>query len=66
MNSVESLFERYTGSAPVAVEALGGSASHRRYYRLKGADGRSLIGVEGTDPDENHAFIVIDRHFAAK
>ena len=64
--SLESLFERYTGAAPVSKVALTGSASHRRYYRLTGADGRSLIGVEGTDADENRAFLTIDRHFAAK
>ena len=64
--SLESLFEQYTGSAPVASVALTGSASHRRYYRLTGADGRTLIGVEGTDADENRAFLAIDRHFDAK
>ena len=64
--SLESLFEQYTGAAPVSRVALTGSASHRRYYRLTGADGRTLIGVEGTDDDENRAFLTIDRHFAAK
>ena len=64
--SLESLFEQYTGAAPVASVALTGSASHRRYYRLTGADGRTLIGVEGTDADENRAFLTIDRHFASK
>jgi aminoglycoside/choline kinase family phosphotransferase len=64
--SLESLFEQYTGSAPVSKTALTGSASHRRYYRLTGSDGRTLIGVEGTDADENRAFLTIDRHFASK
>ena len=64
--SLESLFEQYTGSAPVSKVALTGSASHRRYYRLTGPDGRTLIGVEGTDADENRAFLTIDRHFASK
>ena len=64
--SLESLFKQYTGAAPVECVALTGSASHRRYYRLTGADGRTLIGVEGTDADENRAFLTIDRHFASK
>ena len=64
--SLESLFKQYTGTAPVSSVALTGSASHRRYYRLTGADGRTLIGVEGTDADENRAFLTIDRHFASK
>jgi aminoglycoside/choline kinase family phosphotransferase len=64
--SLEALFKQYTGSAPVSRVTLTGSASHRRYYRLTGADGRTLIGVEGTDADENRAFLTIDRHFASK
>ena len=64
--SLESLFERYAGAEPVSCVALTGSASHRRYYRLTGPDGRTLIGVEGTDADENCAFLTIDRHFASK
>ena len=64
--SLESLFERYAGAEPVSCVALTGSASHRRYYRLTGPDGRTLIGVEGTDADENRAFLTIDRHFASK
>ena len=64
--SLESLFKHYTEVKPVSCVALTGSASHRRYYRLTGADGRTLIGVEGTDADENHAFLTIDRHFASK
>ena len=64
--SLESLFKHYTEAAPVSCEALTGSASHRRYFRLKGPDGRTLVGVEGTDADENRAFLVIARHFASK
>lgn len=64
--SLETLFERTFGAPPVSKQAVTGSASHRRYYRLTGLDGRSVIGVEGTDADENRAFLTIDRHFAAK
>ena len=64
--TVESLFEKTFGAAPVSVQALAGSASHRRYSRLTGPDGRTVIGVEGTDADENRAFLTIARHFAAR
>ncbi len=64
--SLESLFERYAGAAPVSVQALTGSASHRRYFRLTGPDGRTLIGVDGTDADENRAFLTLAGHFFAK
>ena len=65
MTPLESLFKKHFGSAPQKVEALCGSASHRRYFRLLG-DGFSVIGVEGTDPEENRAFLTLDRHFASK
>ena len=64
--SLESLFERYAGAAPVSVQALTGSASHRRYFRLTGPEGRTVIGVEGTDADENRAFLTLAEHFFAK
>ncbi len=64
--SLETLFERTFGSPPVSKQAVTGSASHRRYYRLTGPDGRSVIGVEGTDADENRAFLTLARHFAAR
>ena len=63
--TLESLFKHYTGAAPETVQALTGSASHRRYFRLT-RGGRSIIGVEGTDADENRAFITLSRHFSAK
>jgi aminoglycoside/choline kinase family phosphotransferase len=65
MTALESLFEKHFGSAPLQVQAICGSASHRRYYRLFG-EGFSVMGVEGTDPDENRAFLTLDRHFASK
>ena len=65
MTPLESLFEKHFESAPLRVQALCGSASHRRYFRLWGKD-FSVIGVEGTDPDENRAFLTLDRHFASK
>lgn len=65
MTPLESLFEKHFGSAPLRAQALCGSASHRRYFRLWGKD-FSVIGVEGTDPDENRAFLTLDRHFASK
>ena len=65
MTPLESLFKKHFGSAPKRVQELCGSASHRRYFRLFG-DSISVIGVEGTDPDENRAFLTLDRHFASK
>ena len=37
--------------------------SNRVYTRVTGADGRSLIRVDGTNADENKAFVYMARHF---
>ena len=65
MKRLEDLFLSYTGVKASEVTELKSSGSHRRYFRLKGG-GVSLIGVLGTDLDENRAFITIDRHFLSK
>ena len=63
--TLSALFKRYFGHAPVSVEPLPASGSHRRYVRL--SDGAvSVMGVEGTDVAENKAFLGIARHFASK
>lgn len=40
--------------------------SNRRYSRETDAQGNTLIRVEGTNKEENRAFIYLSRHFAAK
>ena len=39
--------------------------SNRTYTRLTEADGKTVIRVDGTNRDENRAFIYMSRHFAA-
>lgn len=49
------------------IEALPQSGSNRKYFRLTSSDGGpSLIGVIGTDPEENRAFVELSRHFRSK
>lgn len=40
--------------------------SNRRYSRETDAQGNTFIRVEGTNKEENRAFIYLSRHFAAK
>ena len=40
--------------------------SNRRYSREKDAQGKTYIRVEGTNKEENSAFIYLSRHFASK
>ena len=64
MQSLSQLFFEATGKRAGEQNALTASGSNRRYYRLVSEDGQtSLIGVQGTSRDENHAFIYMAEHF---
>lgn len=65
MEKLYSLFEGRFGVLPESVMPLTGSASSRNYYRLSASD-KTCIGVIGTDPTENRAFVRLAVHFAAK
>ncbi|MBN2233459.1 MAG: phosphotransferase [Deltaproteobacteria bacterium] len=63
---------------PWQIVPLEGDGSERRYYRLRPPHSRSLIGVDaragagsgrmvnGRMVDENHSFMLIGRHLAAR
>lgn len=65
MDILEALFRSYTGTGAEVRLALSPSGSRRRYFRLS-AGTVSLIGVAGTDRDENHAFISLSKHLRSK
>ena len=65
MEKLKILFESYTGQRATQVEELTSSGSNRRYFRLKGGN-ISIIGVVGTNGEENNAFIKLSRHFIEK
>ena len=65
MDRLEALFRSYTGVEAEECLKLSPSGSRRIYCRLI-AGSISLIGVAGTDVDENHAFIALARHFRSK
>lgn len=50
--------------APSEAIALTGSGSNRRYWRLKFNFGPDLIATEGTNIDENRAFLYLDAKLA--
>ena len=63
--TLSELFTQATGKPVGEHIALTASGSNRRYYRLFSEDKQvSLIGVEGTSRDENHAFLTMASHFA--
>ena len=63
MTRLIQLYTETFGTAPDSTEQLPGAGSNRRYYRMFGKDGASVIGVMGTSRDEDHAFITIAKHF---
>lgn len=65
MNSLEELFLTYTGLEPTECRFLSPSGSRRRYCRMAAGE-TVLIGVAGTDADEDRAFIGLSRHLRSK
>ena len=65
--SLSQLFFEATGKKAGEQVALTASGSNRRYYRIYSEDNStSLIGVQGTSKDENHAFLYMAEHFMKK
>lgn len=62
---LKDLFRAYAGCDVESVTRLTAAGSNRVYYRLKFADGRTVVGVVGTNADENRAFLTIGRHLRA-
>ena len=58
------LFRSLFGCEPESAEAMTGSGSHRQYFRLRAGE-HSVVGVVGTERDENRAFLTLDKHFAS-
>ena len=62
---LKKLFESYTGQKLAEKSELSTSGSNRRYFRLKGGN-ISVVGVLGTNFEENRAFIALSKHFKEK
>ena len=66
MEKLIKLYEQWSGGMPESTERIAGAGSNREYYRLRDADGKSVIGVVGTSRDENHAFVYLSGHFVKR
>ena len=66
LDNLKSLFKSYTGQEADNVVELNSSGSNRRYFRMTGGDGTSIVGVIGLNLKENQAFCGIARHFLDK
>ena len=61
---LSKLYSSLTWKEPQDVTELPSSGSNRRYFRLTGE--KTWIGVSGTSPEENKAFIYMASHFRKK
>lgn len=60
------MYVSFSGNGPdEVVPIFHASASHRRYYRLRGKGG-TVIGTEYDNVRENAAFLYLSRHFREK
>ncbi len=65
VQSLGKLFQQHTGKLPKEQVQLSASGSNRKYFRLTGED-TTVIGVQGTNKDENEAFLYMAKHFKAQ
>ena len=63
---LSDLFTHRFGFAPGGAVPLPAHGSDRKLFRLSGRDGRTAIGVENGDLEENAAFVGFSRHFRAE
>lgn len=66
MKRLLNLYKEWCGKAPLKAETLAKAGSNRQYVRLYQADGTSVVGVIGPSVPENHCFVYLASHFAAK
>ena len=57
------LFRDVHGAEPVAIHPVAAHGSARSYVRFEAADGTTVIGGIGPEPDENRAFWAYTRAF---
>ena len=62
MKQLKDLFLSGFGVEAESLCPLSDSGSNRKYFRMKAGE-HACIGVIGTDPDENRAFVAEARHF---
>ena len=62
---LKELLRQYAGCEAESVTRLTAAGSNRVYYRFT-YNGKTVVGVEGTNADENAAFLSISKHLRSK
>ena len=63
INAVSELYNSWAGRDPNQVDILPQSGSDRRYFRLTGEGGHTVIATCGINVQENDTFMYFARHF---
>ena len=66
IDAVSGFYKTWSGNLPASVDVLPQSGSDRRYFRLYGADGKTVIATVGANIPENETFMYFSRHFQKK
>jgi len=66
IDEVAKLYKDWCGKQPASVDVLPQSGSDRRYFRLHGEDGKTVIATHGLNIPENEVFIYFSDHFIEK
>lgn len=63
VEAVSQFYKSWCGKLPEQVDVLPQSGSDRRYFRVFGEQGHSVIATHGLNVEENEAFIYFSNHF---
>lgn len=64
-SSLQQLYKKWAGEAPLSITLLPASGSYRSYYRMT-SSGASVLGAVNYDVSENIAFIEFSRFFESQ
>lgn len=65
IRALKNLFREYTGESVETIREFPAAGSNRQYFRLQSMHYR-VVGVWGTSPEENRAFVYLSAHFRQK
>lgn len=63
---ITEVYVSWKGEKPASVDVLPESGSDRRYFRLYGNDGTTVIATSGANVKENETFLYFSDHFSKK
>jgi RNase adapter protein RapZ len=66
IDTISKLYIQWKGIEPLHIDILPESGSNRRYFRIHGQGGESIIGTYGTNIKENETFLYFSDHFKQK